>query len=684
MSTHLSYGAPVPAFGRNVEAAPRLPQARGRRQSATPGVYPARPIGRAVTLLVVLACTSACVPEPQQVVINAGPRPRVVKKPDYIVEGANVHVVVRDSVYANTYRAHDTATAIEPVPRAPLSGAGASALGKLANGIPLPFRSAAAGGRGIEKNLNFALPGAGILEGETRLETAVKRWLIENSGAAPLRGARLINARKLLVDLTEQRDEAVDSAEARTETAIHAAGKLNQLLVENPEQASVLSFMRDEQAHRLADQLANDPAPREASRILLATTTSGRISVSPKDLHGVLDDAERYSRMLGTLLTFVPAQVTAPSDSLRTLLEVIRASRTGRAAAITQAESLQALAQQLAGRIGAPADAGSLPGFSEIPPTLAVGEDISTLVDPARTPDLKLLAVREDLLTIQRQSDRLVSTLEQLPRWTVGPAEETVLTQRFYGSKEVKLTVIRRPRFGTFELQAEPAPTKTSTSGGNAAAGKATAGNGATEEGSNEKADAATPAPREIKPPKVDTIAVMRIPVVKRSRFHLGAGLLRSPLDTETFSTTSDTTSEGAGVHVRRTGAAPYRLAPAAVLSYSILPRAGKLFDGRAYDVRATPLDYLRQAGLAAQIGLSMTNPTEEFFFGASTEPFPGLMVGLGYHTAYVETSEHAGKFLPNSSGLPATEKQWRGEWGAWTVSIDAELFASVFAGLLK
>lgn len=625
---------------------------------------------RTIPLLALLAA-AGCAPRPQTVSIGGGPRPAVIEAPAMVPEGTELHVVVHDSVYAHAYRTDDKVTTLSDVPRAALFGA--ASLSKLANGFPLQFKRGSGTGGGVAQT--FALVELGDRNGGRLVlaDSMAEALLDEHPGTAPLRSGERQLMESALLALLNLRDEEFKVAAEERHNAVTHTDDLRRFLLGHADQAAVLAFMLDAEAHALVKQLAADPLPARASRHLLQATESRRIAIPPDTLLRLMDETESYGRRLATLLVFAPPTVTAPEEQLRARLEAIGGALTARKAAVGEGERFHTLAVRLARRLGETARAGALPAAEPIPPLTAAGLAITRRVAPDRATAPELLSVREDLQAVQRQSERLVATLARLPEWTRGPDTATVLRRRFYGSNEVGVTVTRQPRFGAFTLTGGAAPPPAPKPGGS--------GSGDKKEGDGE---GATPRPQQVTAPKVDTVAVVRVPVLPRFRFQLGAGLMHSPLETGRFDTETDTTEAGPGVYVRDAGTADQRLAPMALLSYTVLPLSGKMFDGRAYDTRRGLGDYLRQAGLAAQLGLSMTNPTEELFFGISTEPLPGLSVGWGYHTAYLETSDYVGQFVPNSTGVSPTQKEWRSTWNAWTLALDAKVFAEVFGSLLK
>jgi hypothetical protein len=284
------------------------------------------------------------------------------------------------------------------------------------------------------------------------------------------------------------------------------------------------------------------------------------------------------------------------------------------------------------------------------------GEDLTPLItmpelDPARLD----LALR----TIVRSTELLASSVNALPRWGVGPARQIVLEQSFESNKEVSVALVRRPRYGRFEAHVTAAPpAKGASDGGDAKA---------------EGLPALTVA-------REDTAAVVRFNVYPRYRFHIGAGFVYSPLRTRSYEATTDTVEGTIGDRITRTGDTPFQIFPVALLSYTLFPTAGQIYDGRVRPGWPS----LERLGLAVHAGLSLNDPTEDLMFGLSTEPFPGIRFGAGYHLARVEVARgDPGTFVPASAG-PALRDTWRGEWGAMTLALDATVFFNTLGALLK
>jgi hypothetical protein len=78
----------------------------------------------------------------------------------------------------------------------------------------------------------------------------------------------------------------------------------------------------------------------------------------------------------------------------------------------------------------------------------------------------------------------------------------------------------------------------------------------------------------------------------------------------------------------------------------------------RGNDARARSGPSLVSLGLALQGGVSLVYPDQDLFVGLSTEPIPGLNVGVGRHYGHVERTSYAsGSFVPDNVG-PATSRR--------------------------
>jgi hypothetical protein len=120
-----------------------------------------------------------------------------------------------------------------------------------------------------------------------------------------------------------------------------------------------------------------------------------------------------------------------------------------------------------------------------------------------------------------------------------------------------------------------------------------------------------------------------------------------------------------------------------------VLPVRGKVFGGQAYEVYdgkfwSTVGRYVRQAGLAVQLGLALDHPTEELFTGLATEPLPGLTIAYGQFLTYAEHSTYpSGAFVALTDDASPVRKRWHHEWSSWTFAVDGSVIVSAFGQLL-
>jgi hypothetical protein len=260
--------------------------------------------------------------------------------------------------------------------------------------------------------------------------------------------------------------------------------------------------------------------------------------------------------------------------------------------------------------------------------------------------------------SIGSDARQLVAALNVLPRLTTGPGSDTVLVQAFEAPKRVTLTVERAPRFGTFSV-------RTAAAGG---------GGGDKAQNGNDSENGLPSVSDELN----DTVATVSFDVYRRYWLHLTAGLVYSPLQGQAFRITADTLDGVPGVRIRETERSLQSVFPAALLSYTLYPFNGKISDARA---RSGPSP--QSFGLAMQGGVSLVHPDQDIFLGLSTEPFPGVNLGLGRHYGHVERTGYAsGAFVPDSAG-PPSGRRWRHRTAA-SVSFDPAIFAATLLTLFK
>jgi hypothetical protein len=422
-----------------------------------------------------------------------------------------------------------------------------------------------------------------------------------------------------------------------------------ELLTSNQYDAiRVFAFNAD--VRRVAQAVADDPLPNETAALLSRLLENSLMPrPTPEALDALLNRVRNYARNVEAIAALVPA--AAQAADVRLGLSTFKEQ-------VLRYRDLHAAAGVFRQRVAVPACViGTLP--SPDLPLVRRGVDLSPLVnDPALDPAALDLALRR----IVRNTELLAATFNALPAWSVVRTEQLALERAFEGNKEVTLSVVRRPRYGRFEARVAEVPRTAPPAKDAAAAAAGASGAASLVEARN------------------DTVASIRFETYPRYRFHVGAGFVRSPLTTRSYETTADTVNGVPGFQVRETGETPFQLFPAALVSYSIFPAAGQIFDARVRPGWPS----LERAGLAVHAGLSLTEPTRDLTFGASTEPFPGLRIGAGYHLSHVQVARRGpGVFVPLTDGA-AVERRWRGEWGALSLALDAQVFFSTIGALLK
>jgi hypothetical protein len=576
---------------------------------------------RAALNCLALFTATACTPTHVIQVDMTRPRPEVLDTPRAIGAGDIVRVMVIDTIWGNSYAVGINSAAINAVERNLVFGGGS--LQKLSQSFaPVVLPSS---GRRDDTGAGLAF----TLATSCPLPPGIAQATVDEQLA-------------LLNQAWARLDELRDSIQTTV-----------QLLSSNPFDA-VRAFASNAEIRRIILAAAEDPLPVETAELLsrlLANTRAPR--PEPEELDALVVQVRDYARRVEGIVALVPAAALTPDVrlGLATFREQVLRYRDLHDAA-------SALRRQLT--VPSACVTGTLPARE-----LSLsrhGVDLSPLVNnPALDPAALDLALRR----IVHNTELLAGVFNALPAWSVGPAEQLALERSFEGNKEVTVAILRRPRYGHFEARVAEAP-RTSQSG-------------------TKKGEAITPADAGAGAPslaetRTDTVALIRFETYPRYRFHVGAGFVRSPLSTRSYETTADTVDGVPGLRIREAGRTPFQAFPVAVLSYSIFPAAGQIFDAR---VRPGWPSLVR-SGLAVHAGLSLNDPTEDLVFGLSTEPVPGVRVGAGYHLSYVQVARAgAGAFVPATAG-PAVERRWRGEWGAVNVAVDAKVFFETIGALLK
>lgn len=594
---------------------------------------------------VLAAVLAACTPT-HTIRVNAdGPVPRVEEAPEFVGAGERVRVVVADSVWGNRWVAAATLADLATIGRSLVFGSGE--LSKLTKWFAPATRPAA--DPGIEPTV-------------APVFTAVR--------TEPVRTAAEHAAARSLAEVLDSLNTVHSVVQVLTEKANAELTKLDK-----PELLPFLQFTFDNTMHRLAARLASDTTGPRAADLLGRLATGQADRPTPEQMDAWVVAARGFAQRLAALAAFVPPGLDDPMvEDLSQTITNLRDYRAQRADSVARRDALLRRAETLARQ--SRATVRGQPTDAPLKSTVR-GIDLSRLLEPGAVFDLP--RIHADLQTAEQNARRLAAALNQLPAWAKSPGAETIMTRVFAGPKEVSLKIVRHPRYGTFSVVEEAAP----ASGGAASTGKSAPASGkgadaksAGIDGNAADANGANGRSR-ISEVRDDTVRA-RLEVLPRYRFHVGAGLVWSPLGTHTYATSIDTVDGRPGVRVRQTGFTPNQLIPIGLLSYNILPLGGKTFDAREYHDWPS----LEALGLSLQVGVSLRDPAEHVFFGASTEPFPGLMVGYGHHLGYVERSRKApGSFVADEEG-PAIEKHWRGDWNAWSLGVDAIVFFKTLGSL--
>ena len=563
-----------------------------------------------------LAGAVACTPTHTIRVDMTRARPEVLDTPRAVGAGDIVRLVVIDTIWGNRYVAGVNSAAITAVERNLVFGA--TGLSKLSQTFAPVVKTAGGSRDDAGGGLAFTLaPGC-------KLPPGVSKATAED---------QMAELERLSGRLSELRDSITTSVELLTSNQYDA----------------IRVFALDPNVRRVAQAVADDPLPGETAALLSRLLENPRMPrPTPDALDALLDRVRNYGRNVEAIAALVPA--AAQAADVRLGLSTFKEQ-------VLRYRELHAAAGVFRQRVAAPACIiGALP--SPDLPLVRRGVDLRSLVNnPALDPAALDLALRR----IVRNTELLAATFNALPAWSVVRTEQLALERAFEGNKEVTLSVVRRPRYGRFEARVAEVP-RTAPPAKDAAAAAGASGAASLVEARN------------------DTVASVRFETYPRYRFHVGAGFVRSPLTTRSYETTADTVNGVPGFQVRETGETPFQLFPAALVSYSIFPAAGQIFDARVRPGWPS----LERAGLAVHAGLSLTEPTRDLTFGASTELFPGLRIGAGYHLSHVQVAPRGlGVFVPLTDGA-AVERRWRGEWGALSLALDAQVFFSTIGALLK
>jgi hypothetical protein len=493
--------------------------------------------------------------------------------------------------------------------------------------------------------------------------------------------------------------ETADDLNERAERISQRLDTLRTRVRADPAERARLSLLVDSSWVPVARTVAGDSAPTRIRSLVDSLNTARLESIAPARYYSARALAVRYGRAVDALRLIMPVdQLAGVSDSssvpqlLMDIADDISAYRRSEATLATLSASIRAMrlteAQGRDFRDGAP------PG--QLPPLLVAGMDIGEILRTPAALRVRIDMARNVVSDVNRATGIVAGAMTLLPRWTVNPDSQTVMTRIYPSESDVKIVVLRRDRFapwtaasgGAAAPKAAPAQTSQTTSANATTVttvttvtppASGTTGGSAKPADSNAPAGGAGPvtAFSTLTPPMgSDTVAVLSIPVLQRYRFHLGVGMLYSTLKTTAFEVRADTVEGQPGERVLQIGTDRNRLLPVAILSYTLLPLEGRFVDARA---RRYPW---QNPSLQIQGGLALQNPTEQLYGGVAAELFPGLETGIGFHWAYVQTSERAnGEFVAFATG-PATSNQWK-RGTAYTVTLDATTFVKAFGGLL-
>lgn len=633
---------------------------------------------RILVCLLTLLLAACSTHQVRPVDINVTPESVSIKSPPFIAVGDSLTVRVHDTRYANRYVAVTSESDLVAMARAPIFG-----------------------------------------------DTSLKAVTLKFTPSRNLPPAEAPPTSAELAPVGRTEAEGVDSAEVELAAVAHRVrmrlDTLRTIIAGDPAEYARLRLLEDDSWMPVAQAVVHDPAPGNTTALLDQLAGAGtHVAIAPVQLEATRRDAERYGRRLDALRARLPAQpagvlqdTSRVPDLLRLLANDVQAYHELRGTAGELYQDEQRAAQLRGAAIPAPPRVPSLPSMR------VSGIDIEPwLNDPDRLAQ-KVDDIQAQLADVNRQTERLVLALNQLPAWTETNDTASIMTQLFPSEKQVKVVVVRRNRYDPFTIGTGAATTTATTTTakkeGEAApeagtvtvtttttvrqpvaardddgddddtvsnedtegstAGRRTAAEAAA--GTTAGGGTAVPAGQTlvvstVTAPRLDTVAVVNIPVLQQYRFHLGVGMVYSTLKTAAIETRADTMNGVPGVNVVRVGEDRDRLLTMAMLSYTLYPFGGRYNDARAFQM-------LPAFNLSTQVGISLKDPSEDLYAGLSGEFFPGLELGVGHHFGYVTTTNREGDFVPSEQ--PATSKKWLNDW-AFSATIDATLFARTLGGI--
>jgi hypothetical protein len=590
--------------------------------------------GRAMrsALFLGLLMATACAPQTIRVDLN-GPRPRI-DAPSFVGAGDRVRVVVSDSNWAHSYFSVMSTSDVGAVERSLVFGA--TELSKLGT-LFHPTKESGSRDMMDPDEPGFVLSDQ-CLDGLS-------------DSIAPMV--------KLLADSVNRLERPL----------LAARDSLNEIAraIRTPTGVALVTLLTDLPRRSLAVSLARDPLPAEASELLTRYTESRvRLADRREPVEAIILRALAYADRVGDLVALLPAGLdSAAAEELSPLLLRLDPLLMHYSGAVGSYRQSAAVRSRLRRRLGD----RCVPELEPVAPTHPLQADPSIAALRNETA-ASALSVVNDLGSIARRTELLANVLNRLPGWVSSAEPQTVL-DRGFAPNEVRIVVARQPRFGRFLATVTPSS------------------NNLSQDEAEEKADESG---RLIRVPELnevtsDSVAVIRFDVYPRYRFHLGAGLVRSPLAVRHYLTAVDTVDGIAGVRIRETEKVPFQVFPAAFLSYNLYPFAGRIYDRRAEGWQGLG----ERLGIAAFAALSLQDPARDVVLGLSTEPFPGLQLGYGRHFSSVESpsfspagSRYApGDFVPDAEGA-ALNRRWDAAWSALSLSVDANVFFTTIGALLK
>ena len=586
-------------------------------------------------ILLLIACYT-----PSRYIEYDAQRNRMTRIPSFIGTGDSVFLVVKDSVYGNRYASKTDTVAVVLADRAALFGG--VDLAKLAAGIP--------------DQILDAVPTIGV--------------------AGPMS----------FNDLNNKKDSVARQLSKECQDSLD---QVTGYLLLHPDDFRVVSFLLDENVKRLADSVSHDPLLSKVDALI-------SLGYASRLRYGAIDslqaDAADYSRKVAMLGLMGGAGGTPNRAELRKQLRSLQPCIPEVVKTRIREVKVDS-SQSVVG--GSPGDTSQVLSVA--------GLDLTSLVVPTEADAKRSRELYGDLMRIALANARITAAINQLPVHAVTTRADTVYVGTYWRPVRLKVSPVRNTRFReyaatvpinvgdpTTKPDSQKAEKKPEEAGKQPVANKPsetiTLGTlSVTVSTGTASRDSAAASPKAAV--TAPALPIAEVDVLQRNRFRLGVGVMRSRLATKTYSSNADTVGGVPGMHVETTGSSPSKTAPIATLAYSIFPLEGKVYGAQAYVTTADSasrgiLDYLYQAGLSATLGLSLTDPLEQVFFGFETEPVPGINFGLGWHYGHVSVSRaDSTGFLSNKQGDPL-RKQWK-HAGAWEINFDPAVIINSIGKLI-